>query len=494
MGYAVVLNALTEYSPGGTVDYRESLLRKTAQLASKKDIYVVATTSIQRDLGSVAEGFGRITVRNRTAAHVLGQIHRALKDYTEFIYLYIDTPLLDLQIARKMLELHRDEIAEYTYGEGFPVGVAPEVLNVDLLPKLLSLLDGEGMEVERGSIFKILQKQINSFDIETYFSPRDMALRRIELTLSPGRNRVITERVIEKEGIDCSFERFCELVEKEPVILRSLPSYVEVEITNRVNHVCPYMPHEHLKRKEGEIGFEQYREILDKLVSFSDDLYLSFSYLGEPLLHGEIRGFVEYTLKYPGIKLIIESDGHLFTPDVSDWAANLGGENLHFIFDVDAVQADTYRTIHNGDLHRVERNIRYLLSKQSAHVYVQMVRMDGNEQEMLQFYDQWEKDGAQVIIQKYNTYLGLLPARSSSDLKPLDRQPCWHLMRDLVIFHDGTVPRCKQDINAEFVLGNLCKDTVEAVWEANTRFYLEHCSGTYDRHCAVCDEYYTFNF
>jgi spiro-SPASM protein len=123
-----------------------------------------------------------------------------------------------------------------------------------------------------------------------------------------------------------------------------------------------------------------------------------------------------------------------------------------------------------------------------------MVRMDDNENEMLAFYDRWEADGAQIIIQKYNSYCGLLPARSHADLRPLDRQPCWHLMRDLVVLNNGDVPRCKQDINASFLLGNIHNLSVEEIWRGNERVYLDHCKGTYDALCETCDEYYTFNF
>ena len=494
MSHAVVINALTDYSPHGSVDYRKSLLLKATRLAQKKDIYIIATQALHRSLAGLTGGLGKITVNNRSAAHVIAQMHKALQGYDECLYIYIDTPLIDTEVAQKMLSLHRDEIVEYTYGEGFPVGVSPEVLNVDLLPKLVSLVGEDDSELERNSIFTILQKQINSFDIETYFSTRDLTLRRIALTLSPERNRLVTERVIEKEGADCSFERFCTLVEEEPLILRTRPAYVEVEITNRFNRTCVYLPHDHLKRKQGDMALEQFEDVLDRILSFSDDLYLSFSYLGEPLLHPSFRSLVERTIDRKGVQLIVESDGYLFTPEYSDWAAELHSDALHFIFDVDAVNQETYESIRGGDLRRVERNIRYLLAKQKGRVYVQMVRMDSNEGEMLQFYDQWEKDGAQVIVQKYNRYLDLLPPLSGSDLRPLERQPCWHVQRDLVVFHDGSVPRCKQDINAEFLLGNVFKDELRGIWDGNTRTYLEHCKGTYDRYCTICDEYYTFNF
>ncbi len=498
MSHAVVINALLEQAQWSAVSenmkYVEHLFHTAEELAPRKDIHIVADKEKLADLGSLTGGLKKIPVENRNAAQALRKVHSTIRGYEDCIYFFIDTPLIDAGIARAMLELHGEEMAEYTYGEGFPLGVTPEVMRVDLIPKIVSLLKSDENELERDTLFSALQKEINSFDVETYFAPRDMKLRRIELTLSPKRNRLVTERVIQREGARCTYEQFCRLVDREPGILRSLPSFVEIEITNRVNGPCTYLPHRALKRDMGDMDFETYKQVLDSLHSFAEEFHVSLSYLGEPMLHGKIRQFIEYTLDKPGVQIILESDGYLFTPEFADYVNGLNCDNLHIIFDVDAVQEKTYKNIREGDLRRVERNVRYLLSKGMDNVYAQMVRMDLNEGEMLQFYDQWEKDGAGVIIQKYNSYLGALPERSRADLRPLDRQPCWHLMRDLIVLHNGDVPRCRQDINVRFPLGNLANDPVEDVWMGNEKYYLDHCSGSYDEDCSICDEYYTFNF
>ena len=498
MKHAVLINALLS-SPqwrgvSEHMDYAESLLRKAGKLAEGSDIYVVSDADTMQVLGDRIGEFGKIIVRDRRASRALSAMYHAVKDYGCCLYFFLDTPLLDVDISKSMLDLHLSEIAEYTFGEGFPVGIAPEVMNVDLIPKVISLLGSDDGELGRDTIFTALQKEINSFDIETYFASRDMKLKRIELTLSPGRHRLITERVIEKAGIECSYEQFCRLVDEQPAILRSLPSYIDVEVTNRTNGPCIYKPHAALEREIGDMDLVTYRNCIDSLSSFTDQYYIAFSNMGEPLLHPAIRAIMEYTLEQPDVRLIFESDGHLFTPEFTDYVLGLNLDRVSFIFDVDAVKQETYSTIHGGDLRRVERNIRYLLSKNPANVYVQMVRMDENEGEMLAFYDQWESDGAQIIIQKYNTFLGKLPARSQADLRPLDRQPCWHLMRDLVVLHNGDVVRCKQDIDAAFLLGNVNKTSIEEIWQGNETVYLDHVAGNYDGICENCDEYYTFNF
>jgi spiro-SPASM protein len=498
MKTAVVINALLMpedwTKAAGQQDPVDLLLQKAEKLVKRDDIYIVADDRVIKKLGNRWSKFTTVVPTVRKTASVFEQVYREVNSYDDAIYFFLDTPLIDIDVTRQMTTLHQVEIAEYTYGEGFPLGYAPEIVKISLLPKLISLLLTDQSEIGRDSLFSTLSKEINSFDIETYFAPRDMKLKRIELTLSPKRNSLLTQRVIEIGGGDCSYERFCQIIEEQPALIRTVPSYVEFEITNKTNSTCIYSPIPILKRSAAQLEFENFKLIFDKLREFSEDFYTSFSYIGEPLLHNDLKRFVEYSIENPGVKLILETDGHLFTPDFSDYVSGLKAENLYLIFTVDAVREDTYAEIRGKGLKRVQRNIRYLLSKWDHNVYVQMVRMDVNEGEMLQFYDLWEKEGAHVIIQKYNSYLNLLTKRSESDLRPLDRQPCWHLTRDLVVFCNGDVPRCKQDINRDFNLGNLIDEDVATIWERNNEYYLQHCAGTYDKYCKVCDEWYTFNF
>jgi spiro-SPASM protein len=114
---------------------------------------------------------------------------------------------------------------------------------------------------------------------------------------------------------------------------------------------------------------------------------------------------------------------------------------------------------------------------------------------------------ANIIIQKYNDFCGFLPRKQASDLSPVNRQPCWHVMRDMPVLIDDTVPLCFQNVQAlagvfktggegegERVMGNIFNDSLESVWERGDQFYKQQCEKKYEGCCAVCDEYYTFNF
>lgn len=498
MKNAIVLNAVIKNRRWRDeirgLDPVKELIKKLKKIGIEEDIFIIVDDTGPRQLRDLLNVYNKIQIDDLRAKNVFQKIYSSLSLYENIIYLYIDTPLIDIEITEKMLALHIEELAEYTYGEGFPAGITPEIIKADLFPKLSSLLANDNSEIERGSIFYSLSKEINSFDIETYFSSEDLKLMRIELSTSVRKNALLVEQVIENEGILCGYDRFCAFIRKHPAVLRTVPSYIEIEITSSANEACIYSPLRYIKRAGGSLDYDYFRIVLDKIRAFSEDFYVAFSLLGEPLMHQQIKKFIEYTLQDKNINLILETDGILFDPAFSDYISDLEADNLHLIFEVDASESETYKKIRGGDLNRVERNIRYLLSKTGKNVYVQMVRIDENEQEMLKFYDLWEKEGAGVIIQNYNSYAGLLPDISKYDLRPLERIPCWHLQRDMVVFHNGDVPRCKQDINGLFPMGNLLSDEISEVWEKGKPCYLKHHAEDYDEYCVKCNEYYTFNF
>jgi spiro-SPASM protein len=514
MKSAIVLNTLIEVScgvvrgqtPGNStssfswnnkiagLDPVKELLHKCGKLVEDKDIYIIVCGSSAEELRDRFKGYRLIVVDDQMTGTVFSAMHSTCREYDDIIYFFIDTALVDMEITKRMMQNHHEEMADYTYGEGFPGGITPEILQVNILPKLVALIKDEKKSVARNSIFEALSKEINSFDIETYFSSQDMRLERIELFTSVKRTRLLVESVVERKGFGCGFEELAALMESEPAIRRTIPSYVEIEITNEIGTEYVYSPIKFLTRPRGMMPYESFVTIFNRLLEFCENFHIAFSFLSEPLLHRDINRFIELAVAQDGVHLILETDGTLFTPAFSDYIRNLGVKNLSIIFEVDAIRDETYKKIRKAELSRVERNIRYLIEKGVENVYVQMVRMDANEDEMLEFFEVWDKEAKGVIIQKYNSYLNLLPDLSETDLRPLERGCCWHLLRDLVIFWDGKIPRCKQDINGKFLLGNILEDKLSDIWKRGESFWLDHCRKEYDEYCKICDEYFTFNF
>lgn len=352
MKNAIVLNTLIESSRWKEsiqgFNLVEELVKKAKSLGNEKDIFFVADSAGARPLSKSFKNLKNIIIDDRKTKNIFRQIYFSLKSYENVIYLFVDTPLIDIRITKEMLSLHIDEFAEYTYGEGFPVGTAPEILKVDLFPKIASLLEKENPDIGRDSIFTGLSKEINSFDIETYFADEDLKLLRVELTTSLKRNALLVERVIKKLGISCGYEQFCNFLSENPSALRTTPSYIEIEIISDQNSECIYSPLSRLTRKPGRMSFDDFRIVLDQIRTFTESCYVAFSMWGEPLAHRDIKKFIEYTVQDRKTNLIIETDGVLFDPDFSDFVIGLGAENLHVIFEVDAPVGEVITPIESG--------------------------------------------------------------------------------------------------------------------------------------------------
>jgi len=126
--------------------------------------------------------------------------------------------------------------------------------------------------------------------------------------------------------------------------------------------------------------------------------------------------------------------------------------------------------------------------------YVQAVRIKDGEDDLERFYRAWKTRTPNVIVQKHDDFCGCLPVLKATDLSPVKRFPCRHLMRDLSILIDGAVPFCREDARGGESWGNAFEESLEAIWARGAARYAEHCAGRYPDLCENCDEYYTYNF
>ena len=122
--------------------------------------------------------------------------------------------------------------------------------------------------------------------------------------------------------------------------------------------------------------------------------------------------------------------------------------------------------------------------------------MNENEEELESFFRYWNEksnsSNGNFIIQKYNSFCGLIPDRKPADLSPVERNVCWHLRRDMNILVNGDVTFCHSCVNK--VVGNVFTETLEKIWNQNNTEIMNHINKTYCDKCGKCDEYYTFNF
>jgi spiro-SPASM protein len=259
---------------------------------------------------------------------------------------------------------------------------------------------------------------------------------------------------------------------------------------------------------------EKFDSLLEKITAFSGDAVVGLSLWGELSLHPQKMALIEKVLKRPELALVVETSGVGWKNEeleqCAEFARNAAARGgrvnllppLSWIVSLDAADGGRYRALRGAGFAEAAGCAKKLFSLFPKDSYVQAVRTVGAEDDIEQFYRSWKEiapsGGSNVIIQKYDDFCGALERKQASDLSPVVRQPCWHLLRDMPILIDGTVPRCREELavlkgNGGVVLGNAFTDSLEQIWEQGNTFYVNHCAKNYGS-CAGCDEFYTYNF
>ncbi|MDR3200534.1 MAG: spiro-SPASM protein [Spirochaetales bacterium] len=477
-------------------------------LVPEKDIAFLTTG------GAKVPPFKTLTLESQTDAALIKTLTELAAAYDNIIYIFGDSPFLDIKTSLRMLENHAKYYAHYTFADGYPAGLTPEIIAVRTLPALAALCK-EPQPVSRETLFTLIQKDINAFDLETELSPTDMRLLRASLTVDTKRNHLLCERIAAalpeaayKPPLPGTTESrlvgkptgaaVISLLEDKTEILRTLPAFVAVQITEGCPHACAFCPYPLLAQdvtaKKGFMRPQDFDIIAGKTADFCGDAVIGVSLWGEPSQHPAFLQIAQSIAVRPGLKLLVETSGIGWTDEVIRECAKMLEGRLTWIVSLDAVDSGQYTKLRGSGWDEALARANMLLAEFAGSAYVQALRMADNEETLETFYRTWKEKTNHLIIQKYDFFCGFLPQRKVTDLSPLDRFPCRHLQRDMSVLLDGSVPLCREDIQKTSVLGNLITDDIQAIWDKAGGFYREQLDKNYSNICGKCDEYYTYNF
>lgn len=428
---------------------------------------------------------------------------------------WADAPLLDLALAGRMFERHTRWYAEYTNTDGWPAGFAPELVNRSSLDALAWIAREDQETVDRDLLFQVLQKDINAFEIETELSSVDLRPRRLSFFADSRRNWLLVERFL-SHGYS-AVEDSIRFLEEQPRDLRTLPAFITIQTNGGCPQNCSLCPWPSFSTAEKSLlpterrdfmAVEDFKLILDKIVSFCGDAVIDLSLWGECALHPHIVELAQAVFDRPSLSLLIETSGIAWRPgsieaivDAAQKAPARSGfpfstrpGALSWIVSLDAKDPARYGALRgSGQLEALDC-VQKLHSLGPQNLWVQALRLDDGEEDLEAFWRHWKELGVQVIIQKYDFFAGYLPQRRAADLSPLKRLPCWHLMRDIPVLLDGSVPLCREDLGRRQLAGNILKDSMEDIWKGSELLWQQHVSGHWPAHCVECDEYYTWNY
>lgn len=429
------------------------------------------------------------------------------------LYVHADMPFLDPALCSSLLDLHRRYRSEYTFADGYPPGFAPEILSPRVLPNLAELAGRHDAPADRDGLFTIVQKDINSYDIETELSPVDLRGLRFAPLCDNKRNKQAAEALYSlgaRSAADAT-----RLLPAHPELLRTIPAFLWVQITGKCPQACSYCPYPRMvgdpRLLEGFMPADQFRKIMDEAARFCDDLVVDLSLWGEPSAHPDFTAIVEAVMAQPRFTLIVETSGIGWKPGLAEGLAVRWAKRIQWIVSLDDPERAGYLALRGEGQKEANVFTDSLLSVSKDTVHVQAVRMKENEDRLEVFYRGWKQKTDKVIIQKYDAFCGSLPDKSVADLSPLERLACRHLARDLAILLDGSVPPCRHCLEAadarsdaepastypvlryNHIVANVFEDGLEEAWNATGAWYGRHCVADYPEPCGHCDEYHTFN-
>jgi spiro-SPASM protein len=481
----------------GAMSAFERVLRYACSLPGIEKILVLAGPSGVPPHAGLPVACETVTVEPPFSAEALFRtLAGRAAGFEHLFYVFADTPFLDAELSRRMFDNHLTYNAEYSFADGYPVGLAPEIVRTDVLSALETLARGVSEPVSRGTVFSIVQKDINAFDIETEISPVDQRLLRLTLACDTNSNTELVRRLFAAGGTDAG--SVTRLAADRPELLRTYPAFASVQISGGCPQVCGYCPFPSfggdILRNREFMPVERFARILDELQAFSAEAVVSVSLWGEPSLHPEFPALAREVARRPGLSFLVETSGIGWSRETLEAVRAAGIGSIEWIVSLDALDRTMYGTLRGEGYDEATATASILEELFPGRVHLQAVRMNENEEHLEAFYRTLTGEGRKVIIQKYDRFCGALPNRNVTDLSPLTRFPCWHLKRDIAILLDGTVPLCREDFSRRHVLGNIFEEPLPEIWKRGEIHYKEHIDENYPELCSHCDEYYTFNF
>ncbi len=471
----------------------DRVLAYAGRLAPQSEVAVLLPPGESPD---AVRDLRRLELRENTDAALIGALSELSRGRDNLYYVYGDCPFLDAGLSLTMMENHLRYVADYTFADGYPYGLAPEILKTAALPAVAAQLKTPASPLERDALFTLIGRDINSFDLETELSPVDLRQLRASLTTDSERNSLLCLRLAEDDPRDAG--EVSRILQEKPEILRTLPAYIGIQIVEGCPQACFSCPYPvfggDILRKRAFMDPAHFDALLEKIAAFCGDAVVGVSLWGEPSLHPDFIRLAESAARRPALRLLVETSGLGWGEDVLRGVRDLLGERVTWIVSLDASDEAGYLRMRGPGFAEAVGRAESLLELFPGQTYVQALRMKENEEGMETFFRTWREKTPQVIIQKYDHFCGFLPQRKVTDLSPLKRFPCRHLQRDLSVLIDGTVPLCREDLRRGRVMGNALAEDLPVIWARGAEVYREHLAESYNGICGACDEYYTFNF
>ena len=196
----IVLNALNIstyaeeeiYEGKNSLDYAISTAHKLAGNSGKIIILCPKNSN-----NKIYSGLETVALKENRILSLVKTLIEISKGYENIFLFNADCPLVDVGLAEKMYKNHKKYFCEYTFADGYPKGLTVEIIKSSILASLIQLIKDKEV-THRDSIFSLIERDINAFEVETEISPDDQRLLRIALFPDTKRNYIQLRSIAQK--------------------------------------------------------------------------------------------------------------------------------------------------------------------------------------------------------------------------------------------------------------------------------------------------------
>ena len=270
-------------------------------------------------------------------------------------------------------------------------------------------------------------------------------------------------------------------------LISGMPVTISFELTNHCNLKCPECcsGSGQMKRERGFMDIGLFEKAISEMQPY---LYINnLSFQGEPMMHPDFFSFIHLS---ENIKTVVSTNGHFLTENNSERLVMSGVSKL--IVSLDGMDQKAYSEYRrNGDLGKVIAGIRRVAEAHNKHhskmkLELQFLVSRHNEHQIAEaerFAKEIKADLRLKSMQVINSqnagrwmpsdkkYVRYKNTDGMYSIKNSMPARCLRLWLNPVITWDGKVIPCCFDKDAEFVMGDLNRDSFRSIW--NGKQYCE---------------------
>jgi radical SAM protein with 4Fe4S-binding SPASM domain len=250
-----------------------------------------------------------------------------------------------------------------------------------------------------------------------------------------------------------------------------VPPSLQIEPTNHCNVSCICCPTARSSRPKGYMDLDLFRSIVDGASQIGVKRVRLFLH-GEPMLHPHIVDMIAY-LKSRGLAIHLTTNGVLLNPDKIEGILRSGTDSAdHITFSILGDSREVYESImRRSSADRVAENIHLFLElRRELRVNGPVIEtifyaMPENEHEEEQYVGRWRgvvdhaRRGGR-ISESFSAY-----KREGLVVVPRKRT-CSNLWERMTVFWNGDVTLCCQDVDGDWILGNLRERSITEIWNS----------------------------